>query len=67
MIAYFDHMSSGNLTERLSVMSVDEFRYISNELEVAVDSISEILKEAKIHQVNRRVPLNIQRRNLKHL
>ncbi|MBP7303732.1 MAG: methyl-accepting chemotaxis protein [Fervidobacterium sp.] len=47
MIAYFDHMSSGNLTERLSVMSVDEFRYISNELEVAVDSISEILKEAK--------------------
>ena len=47
MIAYFDHMSSGNLTEKMNTSSIDEFRYISNELEIAVENISAILKEAR--------------------
>jgi len=47
MIKYFGHMSSGNLTEKMNTSSIDEFRYISNELEIAVENISAILKEAR--------------------
>ncbi|HOS51421.1 MAG TPA: methyl-accepting chemotaxis protein [Fervidobacterium sp.] len=54
MIAYFDHMSSGNLTEKIDTNSVDEFGYISNELEIAVENISTILKEVRGISANSR-------------
>jgi len=47
MIKYFGHMSSGNLTEKMNTSSVDEFRYISNKLEIAIENISAILREAR--------------------
>ncbi|HPC25613.1 MAG TPA: methyl-accepting chemotaxis protein, partial [Fervidobacterium sp.] len=54
MIKYFGHMSSGNLTEKMNTSSIDEFRYISNELEIAVENISAILKEARDISANSR-------------
>jgi len=47
MINFFGHLSHGNLTERINVNSVDEFRHMANELEFAVGSVSLILKDTK--------------------
>ncbi|MGB9615223.1 MAG: HAMP domain-containing protein, partial [Fervidobacterium sp.] len=45
IIDVLDKISKGDLSKRLSVESVDEFRYIANELNLATKGISKIIKD----------------------